>query len=147
MVENESDIPGMLKQISDKSQLIFIFRDNTIVKHAAMIAQAAKKFKIPLISSDDGSVENGAAFGIGFADKDIGILGAKLASRVLQGEQPCQIPIQTPRRLIVFINPDSLTSQTQWSVKDIQLKARQSGYPSLVITPSGTNQKQLFTKT
>jgi putative ABC transport system substrate-binding protein len=120
MIQQLSDLYAMASKISPKSQLIFVFKDNLVASGIHTLVQQANHQKIPLITSDDGTVENGAAIGIGVQEYHLGVLGAKI--QVLQGQNPCQIPIHKVSQLSVFINSTAMRSQGV-SLADIQAAA------------------------
>jgi len=133
MVQQLSDLYPIASKISSKSQMIFIFKDNLVASGIRTLVQAANYRKIPLVTSDDGTVESGAAFALGVPEYRLGVLGAQLATQVLQGKKACQIPIYTIGRLSVFINPSALTRQEGPSLRDIQLMAKQFHYNIIII--------------
>jgi putative ABC transport system substrate-binding protein len=80
MVQQLPDLYPITSKISSKSQMIFIFKDNLVASGIRTLAQAANYRKIPLVTSDDGTVENGAAFALGVPEYRLGALGAQLAN-------------------------------------------------------------------
>lgn len=137
MVQQLSDLYTLASKISNKSQMIFIFKDNLVASGIRTLVQAANYRKIPLITSDDGTVENGAAFALGVPEYRLGALGAQLATQVLQGRKnTCDIPIHTIDRLSVFINTSALVQQKGPSVQDIQQLAKRFRYNTIIITRS-----------
>jgi putative ABC transport system substrate-binding protein len=111
MVQQLSELYTIANKVSKKSQLIFIVKDNLVASGIRTLVQAANYRKIPLVTSDDGTVENGAAFALGIPEYRLGMLGAQLATQVLQGKKPCQIPIYKIEQLSVFINKSALKQQ------------------------------------
>lgn len=89
--------------------------------------QIAKANKILLITSDDGTVQKGAGFAVGVHEKDIGIAGAKLAARILQGATPRELPIVRLTKPTVFVNLQALADKTK-DIQTIELAAKQFGY-------------------
>ena len=59
----------------------------------ATLVKTANDRHIPLITSDQGTIEKGASFALGVTEQSIGQAGAKLAIRILNGEKPCDLPI------------------------------------------------------
>lgn len=110
MVHNVNDIYPVAKSIDRQSQLILILKDHTVVSGVATLCQQAEKLQIPLMASDEGSVREGACFALGVCERDIGVEGAKLAIRVMNGENPENLNIQSLSCLQVFINKKSCES-------------------------------------
>ena len=133
MVQQLSDLYPIASKISHKSQLIFIFKDNLVASGIRTLVQAANYKKIPLVTSDDGTVENGAAFAIGVPEYQLGLLGAQLAIQVLQGKNPCDLPIRRIKQLTLFINPSALMRQNGPSIRQIQLLAKKNRYKTMIV--------------
>ena len=111
MINNLSEIYGVSQSIDHDSQLIFIFKDHLVVNGTATLAQTAQKLRIPLISSDEGSVFSGASCALGVREADIGIQGAILAEKILSGTSPKEIPIKHLGELSLFINSKACSEQ------------------------------------
>lgn len=99
------DLQTVANNIPDNTQAIFILKDMQIVSGTAQIAKIAQSRKILFISSDDGSVKNGAGFALGVRENQIGINGALLTADILQGKKACDLPISEMTELTVFVNP------------------------------------------
>ena len=104
MVQQVSDLYTLSQQIASDSQGIFILKDSLVVSGIATLAQQANKRHITLISSDDGSVKNGANYALGVSEFQIGAESAELVSRVLNGESAANIPVKVMTHLHVFVN-------------------------------------------
>ena len=57
-----------------------------------MIRPIAESRKIPLVSSDEGSVKGGAAFALGVSERKIGEAGGKLVAEILSGTPVADLP-------------------------------------------------------
>jgi len=77
--------------------------DNTVLTSFDAIVKVSKEQRIPIIMNDPEFVERGALAALGFDFYESGYAGGKLAARVLRGESPANIPIQSVvvSRLIV----------------------------------------------
>lgn len=98
------ELQSVANNIPSNTQAIYILKDMQIVSGTPQLAKIAQLRKIPLISSDDGSVKNGAGFALGVHENQIGINGALLAADILNGKQACDLPISEMRDLTVFLN-------------------------------------------
>ena len=127
MVSNLSELYSTANAIPQNTQAILILKDNLIVSGITTLANTAEKRGIPLIASDQGSVQNGAAFALGVYERDIGIEGAKLASLVLSGKPICSLANVQLKKLMVFINTAALTKEQQ-SLIPIQSAAAKMQY-------------------
>jgi putative ABC transport system substrate-binding protein len=111
MIQTLSDLYSMTHKISPKSQLIFIFKDNLVASGIRTLVQQANYFKIPLITSDDGTVKQGAALGLGIREYELGVLGGQMAIQLLHDQDPCHIPISMVKHLSVFLNTTAALKQ------------------------------------
>jgi len=127
MIQNLTDLYSASQAIHKDAQAIFILKDSLVASGINTLVQIASQRKIPLISSDEGTVKNGAGFALGVREKNIGEEGAKLAAKILQGMAPnklANVKLTTP---IVFVNLKSLAEIGQ-NIKKIAVEAKKSGY-------------------
>ena len=113
MVSTLPDLYTAAHAIPEQTQGIFILKDHLIVSGVSTLANLASTRHIPLISSDQGSVQDGAGFALGVHESDIGAEGAKLIAAILQGKPACSLPITEMKTLTVFINSTSLKNEMQ----------------------------------
>lgn len=113
MINNLIELYGVAKAIPSDAQAIFILKDSLVVSGISTLKTVAAKMHVPLITSDQGSVEEGAAFALGVHEREIGVQGAYLAHAILAGKQPCDLPIAEMTRLTVFVNRASLSEEQQ----------------------------------
>lgn len=116
------DLQTIARNIPNETQAIFILKDMQIVSGIAQLAKIAQNHKIPLMSSDDGSVKNGASFALGIHENQTGINGALLAAQILTGTKACTLPISEMLNLTVFVNPQAMQSVGA-SMKAVQTAA------------------------
>lgn len=122
MVPTLNDLYSTANAIPANAQGILILKDSLIVSGISTLQAAAEKRHIPLITSDQGSVQDGAGFALGVHERQIGVDGASLAAAVLNGKTPCSLPAVEMTKLTVFVNPSSLMKQQQ-SLQPIQAAA------------------------
>jgi len=104
MIQNLPDLYSVGEAIPNDSEAIFILKDSVIASGIETLIKIAAKHQIPLITSDDGTISKGASFAVGVHEKAIGSEGAKLASAILNGKNPCLLPITKMTKPTVFIN-------------------------------------------
>lgn len=105
MIQGLPQLYTVSKQIAANSQAIFILKDELVVSGINTLVKQAAARKILLIASDDGSVQSGADFAVGVSERMIGVGGAHLALKVLQGTPASQIPVQIMTHYQVFVSP------------------------------------------
>lgn len=89
------------------TQVVVILKDDLIIKNISTLSKITSQRHIPLISMDPVSVQEGANFGLGYADKEIGVEGAKLAVSILNNKPACYLPVVEINKLSVFINENA----------------------------------------
>lgn len=113
MINSLNELYTISNSIPDNAQAIYILKDHMIVSGIATLEKLAEKKHIPLITSDQGSVQDGAAFALGVHENDIGVEGAKLTYKILSGSSACELPITEMTKLTVFVNSKSLQKENQ----------------------------------
>lgn len=113
MAATLNDLYSTVNAMPSDTQGIFVLKDSLIISGISTLERSADTRKIPLITSDQGSVQDGAAFALGVHERDIGIEGGKLAAAILKGQNPCTLPITTMTHLTVFVNRDSVNKSNQ----------------------------------
>jgi putative ABC transport system substrate-binding protein len=132
IVNTLQDLYSVTQAIPANIQGILILKDNLIVSGITTLTQLADKRNIPLITSDQGSVENGAAFALGMPERKIGEEGAKLAALILAGRPACGLPIVEVADLTVFINPSAMSKERQ-AIQIVEAAAKQNNYQTQLI--------------
>lgn len=127
MVPTLNDLYSVANALPKNTQGILVLKDNLIVSGISTLAISAAKQHIPLISSDQGSVQDGAAFALGVHEREIGVEGAKLVAQVLAGKAVCSLPMVDMTKLTVFINKDSLSKENQ-DAAIVAAAAAKAGY-------------------
>jgi putative tryptophan/tyrosine transport system substrate-binding protein len=113
MVSSLPELYAAIQAMPAESQAILILKDNLIVSGISTLAKVAADRHIPLITSDQGSVQEGAGLALGVHEREIGVQGAMLAAAALQGKSLCEMPIVEMKNLSVFINEKSLQQEAQ----------------------------------
>jgi len=97
MVGNMGELYTVSGAIASDSEAIFVLKDHLIVSGIQTVVQQAQTRKIPVMTSDEGSVIAGAAFAIGVKESSIGQQGALLVKAILEGASPQNMPPQIMR--------------------------------------------------
>jgi len=113
MITSLAELTSAAENLSENTQGIFILKDHLLVSGISTLAQAANKRHIPLITSDQGSVQDGADFALGVHEKEIGVEGGKLAADILNNIPACHLPIVEMKKLTVFINKNAMQHSKQ----------------------------------
>lgn len=121
------ELSQVTQAIPQQTEAIFILKDSLIVSGISVLKKAADEKHIPLITSDQGSIESGGGFALGVHEKEIGVESAKLANAILNGKSACDLPITEMKKLTVFVNRHALQSQAQ-TLQPIIKAAEQYAY-------------------
>jgi len=78
---------------------------NTTVAGLEGLITVCEEYNIPLFAPDGDSVMRGAIAAIYYSNEELGKIGGYLAARVLKGEDPCNIPVQTFTTINMYFNP------------------------------------------
>ena len=121
-----------LNAANDNNQAIYILQDEGVLDGLNAMVQQAEKHHIPVIASDDGSVQKGAAFALGISQHNIGVEGAKLVLQVLNGSQPKNMATQTMNDYTLYINPSAAKKQ-KVDINKLQQVAKKLEYSVVVV--------------
>jgi putative ABC transport system substrate-binding protein len=134
MVNTLPDLTAATAAIPRDIQAVFVLKDSLIVSGIGTLVKFAATRHIPLITADQGSVQEGAGFALGVHEREIGVEGAKLATQILNGAPICQLPIAKMSNLTVFINPQSLKAEGQ-TITEITAAAKNANLPVEAVQP------------
>lgn len=133
MITALPDLYSVAQSLSPQTQGILVLKDVLVVSGIATLSQTANQKHIPLISADDGSVQNGSGFALGVKEYQIGVEGAKVAVQILQGTPAATIPLVKMTKLSVFINTKALNAQGQ-DIAAIEQQAANKHYAIVDVT-------------
>lgn len=119
MIQNLSDITSAVKTSPANTEAFLVLKDHLVVSAINIITKEAMHRKIPVITSDEGSVKNGATFAIGVKEKDTGIEAGKIAKLIINGTNPKDIVYQNMSTLTTFVNMTNFAKQNQISLDNL----------------------------
>ncbi len=103
-----SDVPAAMKQLVGRGvDAVFVPLDNTVLSAMDAVLKVAFQHKIPVVSSDSDSVEQGALVSSGYTHFDTGYRAGEIAAQVLEGANPGQISVASAQSLNIYINKKS----------------------------------------
>lgn len=104
-IANASDIQQAAQSLVGRVDGLYITLDNTIVESIDTLIQVAYEHDLPFFSSDRDTVEAGTLATVGFKYFDHGYeVGQIVADILLNGTNPGDIDVLTPKKLDVIIN-------------------------------------------
>jgi putative ABC transport system substrate-binding protein len=132
MISQLPDLYAVSKHLAPGTQAIFILKDAMIVSGINTLIKQTQQNNLLLIASDDGSVQDGAAFALGVSERQIGSEGAVLANTVLNGTSAANVPIKVMTDYRLFINEKTLDNFVKthpgFSVEGLSTLASQKNY-------------------
>ncbi|MCD6055457.1 MAG: hypothetical protein K0R12_419 [Gammaproteobacteria bacterium] len=114
MITTLPDLYSTASALPSTTEGIIVLKDLLVASGISTLVKEANAKHIPLITSDDGTVQNGASFALGVKEYQIGVEGAKVARKILEDKiSPSAIPVVQMTHLSVFINKNALALQNQ----------------------------------
>ena len=104
-VANSSGVATAAQSLVGKADVIYVPTDNTVVSALESVLQVGIDNKIGVYSGDTDSVERGAIASLGFDYYDVGRQTGKQVVRVLQGESPGNLSVESVDTLNLYVNP------------------------------------------
>ena len=105
------DVSTAARSLADKVDVFYTNTDNNVVAAYEAIGKVAQDTKTPLIASDPVLVKRGAAVGLGVDYVELGRQTGHIALRIMNGEEPGSIPIETGKKISLFVNPSVAEKQ------------------------------------
>ncbi|WP_435234389.1 ABC transporter substrate-binding protein [Psychromonas sp. PT13] len=99
-----SDVMIAAKQLVGKADVIYCPTDNTIISALESVIKVGIDAQIPVFASDTDSVERGAIAAIGHDHHQLGRQTGEIVVRILKGEKPGTIDVQTAQGTDLYIN-------------------------------------------
>lgn len=88
-----------------KADAIYLTTDNTVISAAEAVISVGERASIPVFAADTATVERGAVAALGFDYYDHGRQTGVMVARVLNGEKPGEMAVETMEKLDLFVNP------------------------------------------
>nr|WP_237398488.1 MULTISPECIES: ABC transporter substrate-binding protein [unclassified Gilliamella] len=117
--QRTSDISTAAQSLKGKVDMIYTTTDNNVVSAYEALAKVANENKIPLLASDPDSAERGAIAALGMSYYDLGRQAGKIVIRILNGENPGDIPPQVGNITQLTINKKAAERQGVTLSEDI----------------------------
>lgn len=106
-----TDIAMATRTLAGKADVIYTSMDNNVASAFESMTSAANELRIPIIASDEFSVQRGATAALGVNDYDFGRTTGKLAYRVLNGEAIVDIKPEVMNTLTLYVSPKHAQTQ------------------------------------
>lgn len=102
-----SEVLGAARSLVGKVDAIYLTTDNTVISAAEAVISVGERAKIPVFAADTATVARGAVAAMGFDYYDHGRQAGVMVARILEGEKPGDMPVETMEKLNLFVNPEA----------------------------------------
>jgi putative ABC transport system substrate-binding protein len=99
-----ADVHAAANSLVGRVDAIWISTDNTVVSSFGSVLKIAEQNKIPVFGADESMTKLGAICSTGFSYYSLGVEAAKMASRVLKGAKPADIPVAKAKLSDIYVN-------------------------------------------
>lgn len=103
-ISSTNDVQDTAKSLMSQTQVLFIPTDNMIVSAISLITELSKEMKVPVVGGSADIVEQGVLFTYGANYEALGRQTAKLAVRIIKGEDVSKVSAEYPKTLNVVAN-------------------------------------------
>lgn len=105
------DVSSAARSLIGKVDVIYTSTDNNVVSAYEALVKVGQEAKIPLVASDTDSVKRGAIAALGINYRDLGEQTGRMVVRILQGEKPGDIAVESSDKLELYVNPSAAEKQ------------------------------------
>ena len=99
-----SEVQMAARSLIGKADIIYLPTDNTVISAAEAIIRVGEQNKLPIIAADTDTVKRGAIAAMGFNYYDMGRQTGAIVARILEGEQPGNISVETVDTMELYLN-------------------------------------------
>lgn len=105
-ISSTNDVQDTAKSLMSQTQVLFIPTDNMIVSAISLLTELSKEMKVPVVGGSADVVDQGVLFTYGANYEALGRQTAKLAVRIIKGEDVSKVASEYPKALNVVANDD-----------------------------------------
>ena len=103
-VSNTSEVMQAAQSLVGRVDGIYIPTDNTVASSIESVVKVAEENAIPVVAGEAGMVERGALATLGIDYEKLGRQTAEMALRILKGEKPQDMPVESQKDMELVIN-------------------------------------------
>jgi putative ABC transport system substrate-binding protein len=110
-ISSPNEVEQTVVALSGKVDALYAPTDATVQTAFPMLIKAANEVRIPVFSCDQGTVQKGAIFSVGFDYADLGHTAAEMAMEILDGKaKPESMPIRLVGKSSLYYSETQLKS-------------------------------------
>jgi putative ABC transport system substrate-binding protein len=106
-VAKSANIITSAQSLMGRVDAVWVPTDNTVVSGFEALVKVCEDNNVPLFAADTATVKRGAIGTPGIDYYELGQQNAKLAARILRGENPGEIPVQRMEMNKLYLNPSA----------------------------------------
>lgn len=106
-----TDIGTATRSLQGRADIIYTSFDNNVASAFEAMTLAANEMQLPIVASDEFSVQRGATAALGVNDYDFGRVTGKMVYRILDGEAVNTIEPQVMNELTLYVSPKHAKAQ------------------------------------
>jgi putative ABC transport system substrate-binding protein len=106
-----TDIGMATRSLQGRADIIYTSFDNNVASAFEAMTQAANEIQMPIVASDEFSVQRGATAALGVNDYDFGRVTGKMVYRILSGETVNTIKPEVMNDLTLYVSPKHAKAQ------------------------------------
>ncbi len=103
-VDSSKDVTTATDYLLGKVDAIYIPSDNTVVANIKEVLNVTMEHKIPVYTSEQGTVELGALAAIAFDQYEVGYMAGRMAGQILYGKKAGTLDVVKPLHAFTYIN-------------------------------------------
>ncbi len=92
-VTSSAEVTTVATSLAGEVDVIYVTTDNTVLHAMSSLLEIAKENKLPVMTCTQEDVKKGALFALGVRYDELSRIAARIAERILNGENPATIPI------------------------------------------------------
>lgn len=123
-VTSTSEVMQAAQSLVGRIDAIYIPTDNMVISSLSAVLKVAEENKIPVFAGEGDIVRNGALATIGIEYYELGRTTGKMAIRVINGENPADMPIQGQPGTDLIINMTAAERMGVTIPEEIKAKAK-----------------------
>ncbi|WP_159710761.1 ABC transporter substrate-binding protein [Geminicoccus flavidas] len=100
-----ADVVAAARSLTGQADAIYVPTDNTVVSALESLIAVARQARVPVYCGDTDSVARGCIGSVGFDYFQVGVQTAAIVARILKGEKPGEIAIETASGTDLYLNP------------------------------------------
>lgn len=105
-VTSTNDVQQALNSVMADVDLLYVPTDNIMAGAASTVGAVSEQYQVPVVAGSIDQIEDGGLATYSLNYYELGRQTAKIAARVIEGEDPATMPIEQAQELEVYVNED-----------------------------------------